>query len=57
MKELRDTIRRLRVEGAGAAEAELQELQTKLEAQSKEREEAAQILKSTLYCDLYSNMH
>ena len=37
----------------GAAEAELQELQTKLEAQSKEREEAAQILKSTLYCDLF----
>ena len=34
MKELRDTIRRLRVEGAGASQAELDELQAKLEGQA-----------------------
>ena len=42
IKELRDSIRRLRVEGAGAAEAELDELQAKLQAQAAEREEELQ---------------
>ena len=38
IKELRDCIRRLRVQGAGAAEAELDELQAKLQAQAEARE-------------------